>query len=238
MKKYFFLLCMITFALIVTGCTTENGSGENGNTDMAALQAELESEQAANEALQAEINALEEQLQELELQQQSAANSLLATAVAVVELIDDADFDAVADYVHPNDGVRFSPYGYVDEDNHIVLSANDLSGIMQSNQEYTWGAFDGTGDPIDKTFAEYYDRFIYDQEFASPELIGYNTIIGTGNTLINLDDVYPDAEFVEFHFSGFDPQYDGMDWRSLRLVFEENDGDWLLVGVVHDEWTI
>jgi len=29
-----------------------------------------------------------------------------------------------------------------------------------------------------------------------------------------------------------------MDWRSLKLVFKEKDGNWYLVGVVHDEWTI
>jgi hypothetical protein len=238
MKRSFFAIAVLIMVLIVTGCTAENTSEGNNSDEIASLQAELETERAANEALQNEIAALEDQVQELESQQQSAPASLLATAVAVVELIDDADFDAVADYVHPVDGVRFSPYGYVDTDNHLVFSDNDLAGIMQSSQQYTWGAFDGTGDPIDKTFAEYYDRFIYDQEFANPELIGNNTIIGTGNTLINLDDVYPDASFVEFHFSGFDPQYDGMDWRSLRLVFEEDDGDWYLVAIVHDEWTI
>ena len=27
------------------------------------------------------------------------------------------------------------------------------------------------------------------------------------------------------------------DWSALRLVFEQVDGRWLLVGVVHDQWT-
>ena len=238
MNRRFFVIGVLILVLAVTGCDSENTSEGNDSEEIASLQAELESQQAANEALQAEVAELEEQVQELESQQQSAPTSLLATAVTVVELIDDADFDSVADYVHPVDGVRFSPYGYVDTANHLVFSGNDLDGIMQSSQQYTWGAFDGTGDPIDMTFTEYYDRFIYDHEFANPELIGNDTIIGTGNTLINLDDVYPDASFVEFHFSGFDPQYDGMDWRSLRLVFEEDNGNWQLVGIVHDEWTI
>jgi hypothetical protein len=29
-----------------------------------------------------------------------------------------------------------------------------------------------------------------------------------------------------------------MDWQSLRLVFEETAGNWYLVGIVHDQWTI
>jgi hypothetical protein len=38
--------------------------------------------------------------------------------------------------------------------------------------------------------------------------------------------------------SGFDPEYEGMDWRSLRLVFEKKNDIWYLVGIIHDQWTI
>ena len=62
--------------------------------------------------------------------------------------------------------------------------------------------------------------------------------IGQGNSLNNIREFYPGSYFVEYHFSGFDPQYAGMDWQSLRLVFLEEDGVWLLVGIVHDQWTI
>ena len=41
---------------------------------------------------------------------------------------------------------------------------------------------------------------------------------------------------MEYYFSGFDPQYGGMDWRSLRLVFAPHGEGWALVGIVHDEW--
>jgi hypothetical protein len=42
---------------------------------------------------------------------------------------------------------------------------------------------------------------------------------------------------VEYYFPGFDPQYGGMDWRSLRLVFSDHGGTWYLAGIIHDEWT-
>jgi hypothetical protein len=85
---------------------------------------------------------------------------------------------------------------------------------------------------------DYYNRFVYDQDFLNPEMIGINSIIGFGNTLVNIGDAYPGASFLEFHFSGFAPQYEGMDWRSLILVMEELNGEWKLVGIVHNEWTI
>ena len=49
---------------------------------------------------------------------------------------------------------------------------------------------------------------------------------------------YQSAVVVEFYFPGFDPQYAGMDWRSLRLVFMQQGSDWFLVGIIHDQWTI
>jgi len=59
-----------------------------------------------------------------------------------------------------------------------------------------------------------------------------------GNTINNIAEVYPQAITIEYHFEGFDPQFVGLDWRSLLLVLVEKEGAWCLVAVVHDEWTI
>lgn len=140
--------------------------------------------------------------------------------------------------VHPKKGVRFTPYGHIDIDNDVVLSANEIKNILADSKLFTWGRYDGTGEPIEKPFMEYFDEFVYDRDFMNAEEVAKNEYIGTGNTINNLETVYPDAEFYEYHFSGFNPEYAGMDWVSLRLVFEEYEGKWYLVGIVHDEWTI
>jgi hypothetical protein len=103
---------------------------------------------------------------------------------------------------------------------------------------YNWGTYDGSGMPIELTFREYYEEFVYDVDFARPDVVGFNERVGQGNSIDNIASAYPDGVMVEYHFEGFDPEYAGMDWRSLRLVFEEKDGIWYLVGVVHDQWTI
>lgn len=241
-KRYVLSAVLLTVILLMTSCSpAANGSETNTTADEAivALQEKVMALEAANETLNEEAALLQAQLTELEQQLSiPGSGSLLSTAISVVELIADADFEAVAEIAHPTEGVRFSPYGYVNVADDLLFTVVELNGIMQSSQVYTWGAFDGTGDPIDKNFSDYYDRFIYDADFANPEIIGNNTIVGSGNTLINLADVYPAGSFVEFHFTGVDPQYEGMDWRSLRLVFQEDAGQWKLVGIVHDEWTI
>jgi hypothetical protein len=59
-----------------------------------------------------------------------------------------------------------------------------------------------------------------------------------GNSIDNSQEYYPGARIVEYYFPGFDPQYAGMDWRSIRLVFMEENNIWYLVGIIHDQWTI
>lgn len=100
------------------------------------------------------------------------------------------------------------------------------------------GAFDGSGEPITLTFSDYFDRFVYNQDFIAAPQIGYNESVGQGNMIDNWREFYPDGLMVEYHFPGFDPQYGGLDWQSLRLVFQREGEIWHLVGLIHAQWTI
>lgn len=156
----------------------------------------------------------------------------------VIKALHDRDLDRLASLVHPTQGIRFSPYAFV-RDADITVPAEDVPNLFSEDVVLLWGVYDGSGAPIELTFEQYYDQFIYDQDFDSAEEIGYNRRIGgEGGTINNISDFYPGGEMVEFHFTGFNPDYDGLDWRSLRLVFIQEGDEWFLVGIVHDEWTI
>ncbi|HEV8269657.1 MAG TPA: hypothetical protein VGQ04_00050, partial [Chitinophagaceae bacterium] len=71
-----------------------------------------------------------------------------------------------------------------------------------------------------------------------PEKRSVNKFIGAGNSLNNLEMVYKNCDFTESNFSGFDKKYEGMDWKTLRLVFKERNKRFYLIGIIHDEWTI
>ena len=161
-----------------------------------------------------------------------------ATALSAVDALKRKDGAKLALVAHPAKGVRFSMYSYVRTDFDQVLTAADLAGAFVDPKVRLWGISDGKGDDIRTTFAAYYTSFVYDVDFAKAPEVAYNRAIGTGNTIDNSATVYPDAVMVEFHYPGFDPTYGGMDWRSLRLFFEQKDGAWYLVGVVHGQWTI
>lgn len=168
----------------------------------------------------------------------SAENPLLMDALKIASILKNQDMTALAKYVDPEQGLRFSPYGYINVETALVFTADQLPNLFADTKTYTWGAYDGSGEPMNLTFTEYYNDFIYDYDYLNADTIGNNHIVGHGNSLINIEEAYPGSKFVEFYFPGFEEEYAGMDWSSLRLIFQEKNGLRYLVAIVHDQWTI
>ena len=166
----------------------------------------------------------------------SVDEAVAAQAVVAIQALKSRDFETLASLVHPELGIRFSPYTFVSPDD-LVFSAGQVRTLPFDQTRYRWGHFDGSGEPIELIFQRLLLRFVYDVDFTRPHRVGYNEFIGGGNTINNIIEFYPNATTVEYHLEGSDPRFGGMDWRSLRLIFEEKAGVWYLVGIVHDEWT-
>lgn len=160
-----------------------------------------------------------------------------AAAKEIVQLLKEKNIETLSEYIHPSKGVRFSPYGYINEEKDRIMNSKQIVGAMEDQTTYVWGHFDGSGEPINMTFEEYFNRFVYDEDYLNAEKVAVNERLGQGNSLDNSKDVYPEGTVVEFHFPGFEEKYEGMDWRSLRLVMEKVEDNWVLVGIIHDEWT-
>lgn len=223
------VLIILVFIIIAAGCTADNTNLEE---ELKKKEEEISILKDKNKALEDKISSLESEVGV------ENTNSLLIKVIEVIELIKDKDMKNLSSYVHPEKGLRFTPYPYIDLQNDQVFKAQSVAELLQDTKVYTWGSYDGSGEPIELKFNDYYDKFIYDADFANPHMIGNNVAIGTGNTIDNVDEAYPNGYFVELYFKGFEPQYEGIDWRSLKLVFEELNGAWYLAGIVHGQWTI
>ncbi len=182
---------------------------------------------------------LDDKLESLQNGTQEYIASIIGDrATEVVKALREKDLEKLSQAVHPEKGVRFSPYGYVNVETDLVFTREQVRNLGNDSKVYNWGSYDGSGLPIELDFEGYYNKFIYDVDFMNAPEVAYNKVLGKGNSLVNTLDVYPKAIVVEYHFPGFDPQYEGMDWRSLRLVFEKKDNTWYIVGIIHDQWTI
>lgn len=160
-------------------------------------------------------------------------------ATTVMRALSRKDMNQLAAWVHPEKGLQFSPYGYIDPKKDLVFTRAEVEGLMEDGTKRVWRAFPGSGELIEMTFADYYDRFVYDADFLEDAEIAVNKGLGQGTMINNLNQVYPEDQydFVEYHIAGIDPSVEGMDWRSLRLVFEKIGEDRALVGIIHDQWT-
>ncbi len=169
---------------------------------------------------------------------QSEQSQLTQAALSAAELIRDGSFDKLAEAVHPEDGVYFVPYSYVDTAANQHFSAEQLAAFGTDENSYLWGYTDGEGAPIELTPKQYFEKYVYDEDYLEAPIIGRNYITMSGNSIENVAEAFPNCEFVDFHFPGFDEQYAGMDWTTLRLVFREYEDTYKLVAVIHAQWTI
>ncbi|KNY25836.1 BsuPI-related putative proteinase inhibitor [Pseudobacteroides cellulosolvens] len=160
------------------------------------------------------------------------------TSDKLINAISTKDAESISQLTHPVKGVRFTPYTNVSLKNDLVFKKEDIKNFFNDEKVYLWGSYDGSGDEISLTPGKYYEKFIYPVDYKNAEQVGYNKVLSSGNMIENQFEVYDNPIVVEYYFSGFNPDYEGMDWKSLRLVFEQYEGTWYLSGIIHNQWTI
>jgi hypothetical protein len=162
--------------------------------------------------------------------------SIKIVADSVVRLLEKKDYEAFMRVIHPEKEVRLTPYLHIDAEHDIWLSGK-LEWIPTDGPVVLWGNYDGSGEPIFLTIDDYMDKFVTDADYLGKGEKLINATKSRGNSVDNLTTVYPQAEYVEYYIPGTE-ENSGMDWRSLRLVFERHEGQWKLVGIIHGSWTV
>ena len=146
------------------------------------------------------------------------------------------DYTRFSSYIPPEKGVQFSMYAYIQPNQDKRFSRQEFIKYASTNIKFTWGEKDGSGDKLVLSIKDYFNNWVFNRDFTKGEY-QLNTFKGSGNSLNNLQETYAGFNFTENFLPGSE-QYSGMDWNSLRLVFEELHGTYYLVAVINDEWTI
>ncbi len=174
--------------------------------------------------------AEEEDSETTEAPKELTALEAAAEIVAAIADKDEAALEAAASEA----GVRFSPSAFVDISSDLVVAPNEFQGFFDDSALFIWGARAGSGEPISSTNREYWDEFVYPENFLGARLVGENTRQALSSTIDNSATIYPDATIVEYYFPP--SEEGGLDWAGLRLAIEQDGSDWILVGVMMDLW--
>jgi len=154
----------------------------------------------------------------------------------VLKALKAKDYTTFASLIHPEKGIRFSMYAFVDTKGDKHFSKADFEKYQPTKTLFTWGAHDGSGDPYKATINEYLGKWVFSKDFTASQY-SLNKFIGGGNSLNNLQEIYPKDDFTENYIKGTE-KYGEMDWKTVRFVFEEFQGKYYLIAVVNDQWTI
>ncbi|MBW8360640.1 MAG: hypothetical protein K0M56_00475 [Kaistella sp.] len=146
------------------------------------------------------------------------------------------NYEQFSTFIHPEKGIHFSMYAYVRPEQDKHFSREDFLRYISTRTKFTWGEKDGSGDILVLPLKDYLETWVFKRDFTQSEY-HLNSFKGTGNSLNNLKEMYPKADFTENYILGSE-KYSGMDWNALRLVFEEYEGKYYLIAVVNDQWTI
>lgn len=146
------------------------------------------------------------------------------------------NYTRFANYIHPEKGVRFSMYAYINTTKDKLFSKEDFLKYIDSETKFTWGDRDGTGEPLVLSLKDYLQKWVFIKDFTTAKYY-FNDLEASGNSLNNLKEHYPNSNFTENFIAGTE-QNSGLDWASVRLVFEKSNGKNYLVAIINDEWTI
>jgi hypothetical protein len=158
-------------------------------------------------------------------------------AYSVLGYIVNEDFAALSRIVHPEHGVVMSPCATINLNTDRRFSAEHIASLSLDTSVYIWGVVNGSGKPIELTPAGYFTEFVPAARHMDATTIGINTIVRSGNALENIEDVFPDVRFVDFHIQCGEP-IEEFGWSSLRLGFMEHRGNLRLILISYSTWEI
>jgi hypothetical protein len=88
----------------------------------------------------------------------------------IVQLLKEKNYRKFTDFIHPEKGVRFSMYAFVNPDEDKVFSRTEFIKYLPTKIIFTWGAMDGSGDLYKATLNNYLSQWVYSKDFANAQV--------------------------------------------------------------------
>src|SRR5690606_2953305 len=174
MRKLNPQLAMGLLALLLAGCGASPSQGNSDSTPDTALPIVTPTPSATSDSFIPNGNATavsspsasasSEPNSSPAPSQPEQQQSLNQAAHDMMDILRSRDLDRLAKVIDPVQGLRFSPYAHIDVDAALRFDADKLPSF-KDDTKLVWGAYDGSGEPIELSFREYFEKFVYDQDF-------------------------------------------------------------------------
>lgn len=156
-------------------------------------------------------------------------------ATEILQAIHDHDMDVLSSHVHAEKGLLFSPYFSVMDDT-VRFEKDEVPSLLENDATYLWG-YGEANTEIQLTPVDYFDKHLQVKRFFESDEVFVDTQNQKVDPTNYLKTVFPDSKIVEFYHDGTE-QYSRLDWRSLNLVFEQDEeGAWRLVAIINNLFT-
>jgi hypothetical protein len=162
-------------------------------------------------------------------------DELAKLSVAIAERIAAGDYEGLSSYIHPVFGLVFAPNSTVNLGSNQCFTPQRVAIAGRDSHVYVWGVKYGSDEPIQLTTVQYFSEYVYDRDYAHAPVMGFNTVLRSGNALENVSAAFPDGQFVDLYFPSTSAEAN--DWRILRMVFEDFEGEMKLSALIHSEYT-
>lgn len=157
---------------------------------------------------------------------------VMEAAYDILYALKNDDMAILASYVLPVNGLNLAPSQNFDWNNTVELSPTEIINMATDTTIRNWGNEQVTNAPINMTIADYFDAYVYDEEYVGSIYIGQNVIVSTPNvpnTVYQTNGTY----FVEFMIPDFYTTNTASEWRSITMIFVVEDISPTLIAFVH-----
>lgn len=194
------------------------------------------SSQSKKEILNDSLSSTQAEVKPVEQKTNDSETEIKNLNTEILQALENEDYKRFQEFIHPEKGIRFSMYAFVDTSNDKKFSKADFDRYIGTETKFTFGEKDGTGDLYIVSLKDYLKNWVYSKKYSEGSYT-FNSFQGSGNSLNNLQKVYPDKDFTENYLAGTE-EYAQMDWKALRFVFEKLNDKYFLIAVINDQWTI
>jgi len=115
----------------------------------------------------------------------------------VIKSLKFKNFNLLSEYVHPTKGIRFSPYSYI-LSSDMILKQSDIKKINNNHKKFDWGMKSSNMEQINLTFDNYFDRYVYNFDFANANQIIFQNITDSLDRVDNIKSFYANSYIMEY----------------------------------------